>query len=86
MLIGSVRVWPDDHARIQGCVRILEDDLDAALVGHEFPRRHRQDVLALKQGLARRRFVQPHQGQADGGLARPRFADQTQRLALGQLE
>ena len=34
----------------------------------------------------RRRLVQAHQRQADRGLARARFADEPERLALGQLE
>ena len=76
----------DDHARVQGRVRVLKNDLDPALVIHELPCRHGKDILALEQGLARRCLVQTHQRQANGGLARARFADQAQRFAFGQLE
>src|SRR5947207_11190199 len=74
------------EARIERGIRILEHDLDAPLVGVRRLRRQRQQVPALEQHLAAGSLVQPHEQQADRGLAVPGFADHPERLALGQLE
>src|SRR5262249_48478737 len=77
---------PADEARIERRGRILEDVWDAAFVGHEILLRHAEDVPAFEHRLAARRFVQAHERHADGGLARARFAYESQRLALRQVE
>ena len=59
----------DDHPRIQRSVWVLEDDLDAPLVAHEFARRHRQDVASFEQRLACGGFMEPHQRETNGRLA-----------------
>jgi hypothetical protein len=74
---------PDGEARIERRVGILEDDLDPPLVRHELLLRHRQDVAALEDRLARGRLVQAHQRQADRRLARARLADEPSVLPLG---
>ena len=41
----------DGEAGVEGCVGVLENDLDAPLVCLELPGRHGQDVLAIEEGL-----------------------------------
>src|SRR5882762_955895 len=74
------------EARIERGIRILEHDLDAPLVGIRRLLRQRQQIPALEQHFAAGSLVQPHEQQADRGLAGPGFADHPERLALGHLE
>jgi hypothetical protein len=64
----------DGEARIQRRVRVLEDDLDAAAIGHHLALGEAQQVLALEQHLAAGGVVQAHEREAHGGLARARLA------------
>jgi hypothetical protein len=74
------------HARVQRRIRVLEDHLDLAPVpvGHAArPRRH---VLPPIAHIAAIHRVEPRDHPRDGRLARPALADETEDLALPDLE
>src|SRR5208282_5303893 len=80
---GLAHDLPDPEPRVERPDRILEDDLDvpapqaeqlAVEVGH---------VLALEQDPPAARLVQAGDQPAEGGLPRPRLADEAERLPGG---
>lgn len=74
------------EARVERGVRVLEHDLDAALVVAQPPRRQRQHVLALEQHPSGAGLLQPHQRQPQRALAAAGFADDAQRASAHQGE
>ena len=84
--IGSVRIWPTVKRGLSDAYGFWKMIWMRRLYGMNSLLRHRQDVAALEDRLAGGRLVQAHQRQADRRLARARFADEPERLALGQPE
>ncbi len=76
----------DGHARVEGGIGVLEDDLQVAPVGAHAALVEDGQILALEHHLAGGRLVQVQDGEAGGGLAAAGFADKAQRLALDDLE
>src|SRR5665647_2994970 len=70
------------HARVQGGVRVLEDDLHVAAQPLHLRPRGGHDVDALEGDRAGRRRDEPQHGAPRGGLAATALADQAQGLAL----
>jgi hypothetical protein len=70
------------HARVEGGVGILEDDLHVAAKVAERALVEGGDVLAFEDDLARCRLDEAEDAPAGGGLATSRLAHQPQRLAL----
>ena len=74
------------HARVQGRIRILEDDLHLAPESaHRLPIQG-ADVRALEAHLARGRLDEAQDGPAGGGFAAPALSDESERLARLQIE
>src|SRR5439155_23317373 len=73
-------------ARVEDRVRILEDELQATAVGAHFARGERREIRILEPDFAGRRLDQLQHRTPDRALARTRFADEAQHLALGDLE
>jgi hypothetical protein len=59
----------DRHPRVEGAVRVLEDDLHVAPELLHLARRRFEDVLAVEQDLATGGRDQPHDRAGHGGLA-----------------
>ena len=76
----------DRHARAERAERILEDDLDAAPHGAQHRAVGAVDARAVERHRAGGDRLQREQGQAERRLARPRFADDAERLAAAQAE
>src|SRR5215211_2400555 len=76
----------DDHARVQGGLGVLEDHLHLAVERLALIALRLVDVLALEEHLAARRLVEPDQHPSCGRLATTGLADQTERLALVDLQ
>ena len=74
------------HARIQAAVGVLENHLHVAPKLAQRGRFQRADVDAIDLDTALRGLDQPQQQTAQGRLARPGLADQTQHLAFGEFE
>ena len=70
----------DGHARVERCVRVLEDDLHLAANVAQLPPRQVRDVTTVELDLARRRISQPDQRAREGRLATPGLADEPERL------
>ena len=74
-------------ARVQAGVRVLEDHLDAPAQLAPLRRLERgMRIVAVEGEPAARGLVQPHQQPRHRALAAARFADERQRLALGDVE
>ena len=76
----------DAQARVQRGVGVLEDDLQLAAPGPHLLAREAVDALAVDADLARSRVDQLQDRFPRGRLAATALADQTQRLALGDVE
>ena len=77
----------DAHSGIQRCVGILEDHLDVGTVLFlEFLQRDIGNIRILEHDLTGGRLVQAHQGLAQCGLAAAGLSDDTDGLALLNVE
>ena len=76
----------DLEARVQGGVGVLEDDLQLAAPGPHLLPRQAVDALAVDANLAGGRVDQLQDRLAGGRLAAAALADETQGLALGDVE
>ena len=74
------------HARIERCMRILEDDLHRAPGGAQLRWRQRRQVDAVELDAASRGLYEPQQQFGHGGLAAAGLAHQAQGLALADGE
>ena len=68
------------HARVQRCVRVLEDDLHVARQRTQLVLAQRRDILALEPDLARSRLDQTQDATPGRALAAARFADHAERF------
>src|SRR5581483_4613048 len=71
----------DRHARVEGSIGILEDDLRLPAKRAQRIRVEVEQIAAFEPNAARVRFDQAQHEAADGGLAAAGFADESQRLA-----
>ncbi len=71
----------DRHARVQGGVRVLEDDLDVAAQPAQVLAGQARDVLALVEHLAGGGLLQGHDQLGDRRLAAAGLPHQAERLA-----
>jgi len=79
--------FADAHARVEGRMRILEDELQARPHGRQATAPIRSgDVTAEQPHRAAGGLIEPDQDAAGGRLARSRFADESQRLAFADIE
>jgi hypothetical protein len=69
------------HARVQGRVRVLEDDLHAPAQRSERALGQPRDLLAVEEDASERRLDEPEHRASQRALAAPGFADEPQRLA-----
>ena len=76
----------DAHARVQGSIGVLEDELDVLAVALALGVLHRGEVFTVKDNLATRGAKQVHEHLANGGLAAPRLAHKAERLSPLNLE
>ena len=76
----------DRGPRVQGCIRVLEDDLHLAPDALQPGSLEVRDVLVLEPDRARRRLDQAEQEPAHGRLPAAGFADEPERLAAADLE
>jgi hypothetical protein len=76
----------DGHPCVQHRRRVLEDHLQTAALLAQLALGHRGEVEAVEPHPSRRRRDQPEDRQRRRGLARPRLADQAERLARAQRE
>ncbi len=76
----------DRHRRVERGVRVLEDDLQPPAKRAHLGLAEPGDLLAAELDAALRRLDQPEQGPPQRRLARPRFADQPEDLAVAQIE
>ena len=72
---------PHGHARVQGGVGVLEDDLHAAAHAADVAAPHLGEVLPLEDDVAGGGLVEHQHTAADGGLAAAALAHQAQGLA-----
>jgi hypothetical protein len=77
---------PHCHARIQGAVRILKNNLQGTAPRAQRPGAERREVLALEPDLARRGLDEAQREAPRGGFAAAGFAHQRQRLARSNFE
>src|SRR5829696_4884550 len=81
---------PDDlatrHARIEGRVRVLEDDVHPTAVRPQAAARQMGDVGPVEPDRPRRRLVEPVHAVPHRRLATPGLPDKTQDLAWGDRE
>ena len=81
----DVERLPDDgadrHARVEAGVRVLEDHLEALPEPAERLAAERRDLLAVEPDRPGRRVEQPNDRPSGRRLARPGFADQSERSA-----
>ncbi len=82
---GDHKRFGDDIAdpapRIEGCNRVLKDQLHPLAHFSQDIAVHRRQVLAVEHHLARHRQAQLQHRAAERGFAAAGFADQTERLA-----
>jgi hypothetical protein len=71
---------------IQRAIRVLEHDLNPAAQRAQLPRTHRREVDLPEADFARSRLDEAQDAASHRRLARPRFADDSQRLALAHLQ
>ena len=76
----------DGHARIERCIRILEDDLHLFAQFADFFAAEFSDVATFEEHFAFGRLEQPQHDATRGRLARTRFADEAERLAASDRE
>jgi len=74
------------HARIQRRVRILKNDLHVAPHPAHVAGAESEDILTFEFDAARGRLDQSQDAAADGGLARSRLANETERLSAADSE
>src|SRR5215207_1395388 len=72
----------DDHTRVQGSLRILEDHLHLAVQNLGLVARGPVDVFPREEHLTIRWLVEPNQDPSHRGLAAPRFSYEAECLAL----
>ena len=69
------------HARIEGGIGVLEDDLHLLAHGDHLLAVERRQIHALEADLAAGRLVEAQHQAAERGFPAPQLADETQRLA-----
>src|SRR6185437_13672105 len=74
------------HARIERRIRILKDDLHLAAQRAQRLAGEREHILPIEAHLARRGLDEAQNAPARGGLAAPRLAHESQRLARRNVE
>src|SRR5439155_13427074 len=72
----------DGHARVERCVRVLEDDLHLTTDVTHPAAAEARDVETVEDHLARGRLEQLDERPSKGGLAAAGLADESERLAL----
>jgi ABC-type dipeptide/oligopeptide/nickel transport system ATPase subunit len=77
---------PHRHARIEGRVRVLKDDLHPPPNGAELRLFARRAVLAFEGDASAGRIEQTQNRPSERGLAAPRFADETECFPLADVE
>ena len=76
----------DGHARVEGRIGILEDELHLAAHVLDLMLVHLGDIAALEEHLAGGGLGEPHDGTAGGGLAAAGLTDEAERLTGVNLE
>ena len=76
----------DGAPRVERGVGVLEDDLDVPSQATHVRPRLLEHVDAVELDGALGRLLEPHEESPERGLATPRLADDTERLAATQLE
>ncbi len=76
----------DGHARIQGAIGVLEDELHLLACLRERLSLERREILAVEDDLARRGLREAQDALAGRRLATAGLADDSKRLAAVQLE
>src|SRR5215211_3073630 len=72
----------DDHTRVQGSLRVLEDHLHLAVKNLRFVTSGPVDILSVEEYLTIRGLVEPYQNPTHRSLSAPRFSHESQGLAL----
>src|SRR5258708_121891 len=70
----------DRHARVERCIRILKHDLHVAAHAAHVAGVEIENILSVEFDAAGCWLDQPEDAPSDRGLARSRFADETERL------
>jgi hypothetical protein len=76
----------DPFARVQGRVRVLEDDLQLAPKRAQVALRELRDVLAAERDPAVRQGQQADEAAPEGGLSAARLADEPEGLSRPDLQ
>src|SRR5215213_9739673 len=76
----------DDHARVQGCLRVLKNHLHLAVQEFTFVAPGPVNVFTREEHLAFRGLVETHKDPPHRGLAAPGFPHESKGLPLLDLE
>src|SRR2546422_1484467 len=76
----------DGHARIEGAVGILEDDLHPAAQRSESSTVEREDIGPFEKDSSRSRLLQSQHGAADRGLSRAWFPNERSEEHTSELQ